>query len=190
MKREVLCHNPAPRCALTAGILLAVWCLTSGAAAGQTRPPFLWALHEQLRHVFPQAASFSAREGTPPHFKAYGDIPGAGTRALIGVAFWTTDVQPLERGYDGPIKMLVGVDTTGLITRVLVVDHHEPYGYFSVDTAEFAPQFQGKSLRDAFRVGSDVDAVSRATITMTSATRVIRNSARQIARQVLSGEVP
>ena len=184
----MLCHNPAPpRCPLVAGLALAA-CLAGSVTAGQPRPPFLWPLHEQLQHVLPQATSFSGREGSPPHFKAYGEAPAAGTRALIGVAFWTTDVQPLERGYDGPIKMLIGMDTAGQLTRVLVVDHHEPYGYFSVDAPEFAPQFQGKRIRDAFRIGSDVDAVSRATITMTSATRAMRNSARLVARHVLSAD--
>ncbi len=172
--------------AVTVNLLMVVGCLVGHPAASQPRPAFLWPLHEQLRHVLPQAASFSAREGNPPHFKAYGEAPAAGARPLMGIAFWTTDVQPLERGYDGPIKMLVGMYLSGVLTHVLVVDHHEPYGYFSVDAPTFAPQFQGKDVRDAFRIGTDVDAVSRATITMTSATRAIRSSARRMARDVLS----
>jgi transcriptional regulator of nitric oxide reductase len=104
----------------------------------------------------------------------------------LGYAFWTTELEPLERGYDGPIKMLVGLDTGGVLTGVVVVEHHEPYGDFSVDTPEFAAQFKGKNIRDPFRVGSDVDAVSRATISITSATRAIRNSARRVARQLLT----
>jgi len=69
----------------------------------------------------------------------------------------------------------------GVVAGVIVTDHHEPYGYFSVDTPEFADQFKGKSVRDAFRVGGDVQAISRATLTVSSATRAIRNSARRIA---------
>jgi hypothetical protein len=75
--------------------------------------------------------------------------------------FWTTELEPLERGYDGPIKMLVGMDTSGVLTGVLVTQHHEPYGDFSVDPPQFAAQFKGKSIRDPFKVGADVDAVSR-----------------------------
>jgi NosR/NirI family nitrous oxide reductase transcriptional regulator len=187
--RCAIIRRPLRARVVTLSLLLAVGCLASRPADSQPRPPFLWPLHEQLRHVLPQAASFSAREGNPPHFKAYGEALSAGTRTLIGVAFWTTDLQPLERGYDGPIKMLIGMDLTGALTHVLVVDHHEPYGYFSVEAPAFAPQFQGKSVRDGFRVGTDVDAVSRATITMTSATRAIRASARRMAREVLSAEV-
>jgi hypothetical protein len=40
-------------------------------------------------------------------------------------------------------------------------------------------------VRDSFKVGVDIDAVSRATITMTSAARAIRNSARRMATQLL-----
>jgi NosR/NirI family nitrous oxide reductase transcriptional regulator len=105
---------------------------------------------------------------------------------MLGYAFWTTEIEPLERGYDGPIKMLVGLDTSGVLTGVVVVDHHEPYGSFSVEPPEFAAQFKGKSIRDPFKVGGDVDAVSRATITITSATRAIRNSARRVARQLIT----
>jgi hypothetical protein len=47
-------------------------------------------------------------------------------------------------------------------------------------------QFAGKDIRDPFRVGEDVDAVSRATITITSSSRAIRNGARRIARALLT----
>jgi hypothetical protein len=46
-------------------------------------------------------------------------------------------------------------------------------------------QFTGKSVRAPFRLGEDIDAVSRATITMTSAVRAIRDSSRAMARQFL-----
>jgi len=80
----------------------------------------------------------------------------------------------------------VGMDTKGVLTGVIVVEHHEPYGDFSIEPPAFATQFRGKSIRDAFRVGMDVDAVSRATISVTSASRAIRNSARRVARELLT----
>ena len=143
-------------------------------------------LRAQLTQLFPAATTFSPKGGNPPHFKAFTGDPRAGAQTLLGFVFWTTELEPLERGYDGPIKMLVGLDTTGVLTGVIVVEHHEPYGNFSVEPPEFAAQFKGKSIRDQFKVGVDVDAVSRATITMTSATRAIRNSARRVARQLLT----
>jgi transcriptional regulator of nitric oxide reductase len=139
----------------------------------------------QLKRLFPTAAAFSAKEPSPPHFKAYAS-DAAGVRTVIGVAFWTTELEPLERGYDGPIKILVGMDMKGFLAGIVVAEHREPYGYFSVDRKEFAAQFAGKNISDAFKVGADVDIISRASISNLSATRAIRNSARRVARQLLT----
>lgn len=155
----------------------------AGVAAAQT--PLDPKVESQLRQLFPSAASFSPKQGDPPHFKAFTADPLSGAPVLAGLAFWTTELDPLERGYDGPIRILVGMDTAGVLTGVLVVDHREPYGSFSVDPPEFATQFQGKSIRDPFRIGSDIDAVSRATISVASAARAVRNSARRVATRML-----
>jgi NosR/NirI family nitrous oxide reductase transcriptional regulator len=82
--------------------------------------------------------------------------------------------------------MLVGMDPRGKLVGVLVTDHREPYGYFSIELPEFGEQFVGKDIRDRFRVGEDVDAITRATITVTSASRAVRNSSRRIARAYLA----
>jgi NosR/NirI family nitrous oxide reductase transcriptional regulator len=142
-------------------------------------------LQNQLKRVFPTATAFSAKQaGPPPHFVAYKGDPNSKT--IAGYVFWTTEVEPLERGYDGPIKMLVGVDTNGVLTGVLVTEHHEPYGYFSVEPPKFSAQFKGKDIRDPFKVGADVDAVSGASITINSSSRAIRNGARRIARALMT----
>jgi NosR/NirI family nitrous oxide reductase transcriptional regulator len=140
-------------------------------------------LERQLRRVFPGATAFSPKQSGPPHFVAYRGEPDSQT--VAGYVFWTTEIEPLERGYDGPIKMLVGMNTLGILTGILVTGHKEPYGYFSVDLPAFRLQFVGKDIRDRFRVGTDVDAVSRATITITSSSRAIRNGARRVARALL-----
>jgi hypothetical protein len=77
-----------------------------------------------------------------------------------------------------------------MLTGIWVGEHHEPYGDFSIDRPEFAAHFRGKDVRDPFRLGEDVDAVSRATITMSSAVRAVRNSARRMARQFLTPPSP
>jgi transcriptional regulator of nitric oxide reductase len=139
----------------------------------------------QLERLFPTATSFPPKFPAPPHYKAYA-ASAAGEPTLLGVAFWTTELEPLEHGYDGPIPILVGMTLNGILTGVVVGRHHEPYGYFSVDKKAFAAQFVGKDIRDPFRVGDDIDAVSRASISIASATRAIRNSARRVARQLLT----
>ncbi len=141
---------------------------------------------EQLAYLFPEAASFTEKQGSPPHYKAYGPAVDGEDPELLGLVFWTTELDPLERGYDGPIQMLVGMDTRGILTRIIVTNHREPYGYFSVELPEFAEQFDGKDIRDRFRYGEDIDAISRATITITSASRAVRNSGRRAARAHLT----
>lgn len=138
-----------------------------------------------LRGVFPLADSFSSRGGKPPHYKAYRIDPDTEEETLVGFVFFTTDVEPLERGYEGPIEIMVGMDTAGVISAIRVMRHHEPYGWFSIEPFLFSSQFREKSILDPFRIGRDIDGVSRATITISSATRVIRKSARRIAKQYL-----
>lgn len=142
-------------------------------------------LPSQLKRLFPNATSFSEKLPDPPHFNAYsGDPKSPGS--LIGYAFWTTDLTPLERGYDGPIKVLVGMTPQAKLTGIVVSEHKEPYGDFSIDTAGFQDQFKNKDVRDAFKVGTDIDAISRATISITTVARSVRNSGRRIARELLT----
>jgi len=140
---------------------------------------------DKLKRLFPAATTFTPKEGEPLHFTAFaGD--GRGGRTLLGYAFWTTEVVPLDRGYGGPIVMMVGLDTKGVLAGIIIGDHREPYGSFSIDMPQFSAQFKGKDIRDPFKLGEDIDAVSRATITMSSAVRTIRNASRRVARTLLT----
>ena len=147
-------------------------------------------LQGQLKKLFPSATNFSPKEGSPPHFSAYAKDAKSGAQTLLGYAFWTTELEPLERGYDGPIKILVGMDPKGVLTGIVVAEHREPYGYFSVDLPEFSARFVGKDIRDPFKLNVDIDAISRATMSMTSSVRAISRSARRVARQLLTPPEP
>jgi NosR/NirI family transcriptional regulator, nitrous oxide reductase regulator len=141
----------------------------------------------ELRKLFPNAAGFSPLAGEPLHFTVYGADPKTNPSAPpVGYAFWTTDMVPNEHGYHGPLHILVGMDLTGILTGIIVDYHSEPYGYFSVEPPEFAAQFKGKSIRDPFRVGGDVDAVTRASLSINSAARAIRDSSRMMAKAFLN----
>ena len=174
----IIAHTPMRTAVATVALIAAVTVLS------HTQAPADPKTQSQLKQIFSGAGAFSPKIVDPPHFKVF--APGGETQTMTGVAFWTTEIEPLERGYDGPIKILVGMDTKGVLTGIVVVQHHEPYGDFSIERPEFAAQFKGKSIKDRFRVGEDVDAVSRATITITSAARAIRNSARRMATQLLA----
>lgn len=140
-----------------------------------------------LKQLFPAAAAFSPLGGTPLHFTAYATDPARNPDAPpLGFAFWTTDLVPQEHGYHGAIHILVGMNMSGVLTGAVVDYHSEPYGYFSVEPKEFVAQFTNRNIRDPFRVGADVDAVSRATISINSAARAVRDSSRLIARALLT----
>jgi transcriptional regulator of nitric oxide reductase len=172
-------RGPRPPLWLAALVVAAA----STLAASQT--PRTQPLPGLVNHLFPSASTITPKAGTPPRFGVLQREGGANEK-LVGVAFLTTDLEPLERGYHGPIKILVGLQATGKLAGVVVLENQEPYGYFSVDLPAFAAQFAGKDIRDPFKVGQDVDAVSRASITINSATRAIRNSARRVFAQVLT----
>lgn len=139
-----------------------------------------------FKKLFPNAVAFSSFGGTPPHYTAYGADPQKTPNApVVGYIFWTTDMVPQEHGYHGAIHILVGLNLNGTINGVVVDYNSEPYGYFSVDPPEFAAQFKGKSIFDKFQVGADVDEVSRASLSVNSATRAIRDSTRMVARALL-----
>jgi transcriptional regulator of nitric oxide reductase len=139
-----------------------------------------------LKELFPKAVAFSPLAGSPLHYTAYGADPRQNPAASpVGFAFWTTDLVPQEQGYHGAIHILVGIDLSGVLTGAIVDYDSEPYGYFSVEPPEFGAQFKGKSIRDPFRVGADVDAVSRASISINSAARAIRDSSRKVANLLL-----
>ena len=139
-----------------------------------------------LRTLIPRADHFELVETTTRHFRAYAQPASGGDQTLIGFAFFTTDVTPSLYAYKGRITTLVGMDTRGTLIGVQVVHHYEPFGYFSIDRPDFPEQFVGKSILDPLEVGKDIDAVSRATITVEAATRAIRRGARQLVRDFLA----
>jgi len=145
---------------------------------------------ELLRAVVPLAESFSEKEGEAPAFKAFGVSPESGEQTVIGYAFLTRDYPPEEIGYSAPIDMLVGMDLEGTLTGFEVLNYRESYKSIRGDflaTEGFPQQFKGKTVADGFRVGRDVDGVSRATITSWAVSRGVRNTARQVALAYLEG---
>ena len=77
-------------------------------------------------------------------------------------------------------------EASGRIIGAITDYASDPYAYFSVEPPAFAAQFKGKSIREPFRVGEDIHAVTRATMTVTSATRAVRDSARAMAKLFLN----
>jgi len=140
----------------------------------------------QLAGVLPQAQRFSPKQGNPPVYIGYESE--AQDAEIVGYAFETTDFEPQEVGYSAPIEVLVGVDLAGELTGIEILFYRESYKSIRGDflnSERFPNQFDGKSVADGFRVGRDIDGVSRATISSWAVSRGIRNSAREVARAYL-----
>lgn len=141
----------------------------------------------KLKQLFPKAVAFTPRGDVDPlHFTAFDRDPVKPDARPLGFAFWTIDIVPGELGYHGHIHMLIGMDVRGRITGVIMDLNTEPYGDVSINLPGFPDQYKGKSIRDKFVVGEDLDAVSRATITVRAAAREVRESSRIVARALLT----
>lgn len=140
-----------------------------------------------LQAVLPGATSFSEKSGTPPVIRGYREAAD-GNPELVGYLFITPDLPPEEVGYSAPIEVLVGMDLEGTLTGIQVLYYRESYKSIRGDflaTERFPNQFEDKNITEDFRVGRDVDGVSRATITSWAVSRGIRNAARQVAEAYL-----
>ena len=179
-------RRPRNRCSRALPVLALLLAPAVLVAQGRLDPLVSAADEVALRTLIPQADSFELVETHLRHFRAYTQSASGGDPTLVGFAFFTTDVTPRLYAYKGRITLLVGMDTAGRLIDVQVVYHYEPFGYFSIDPPEFAAQFKNKSILDPLEVGEDIDAVSRATITVTAATRAIRQGARLLAREFLA----
>jgi hypothetical protein len=172
------------RAAFVVTLLLAA--LVPDRAAGQARTTPTAA---QLQAVFPEAERFSEKRGRPPVFEAYRGDPESGREQLVGYAFLTSDLPPEMTGYSGPIEALVGVDLDGTVTGVRVVEYHESLQESRGDFLArrgFQEQYAGKGIGDAFRVRSDIDGISGATISVRALSLSVRNAARRVAAAYVS----
>ena len=144
-----------------------------------------------LTVVVPAAERFGEREGSPLVFRAYGTDAETGEETLIGYAFVTSDIPPERKGYSGPIEALVGMDLSGTLTGMRVIDYYESHRRNLGDFLRrpgFEDQYAGKTLADAFSVNRDVDGISRATISVRALSRGIRDAARRVADAYLDIE--
>ncbi|MGB0702909.1 MAG: FMN-binding protein [Pseudohongiellaceae bacterium] len=165
------------------GLLLSFLIVCPGAAWSQQQWRNLQS--DWLFEVMPQAISFSQKSGSPPVIRAFSDPE---QEQLIGLVFTTPDIPPEEVGFSGPLHLLVGMDLEGVLTGTKVLYYTESYRSFRgdfVEDAGFTQQLTNKSIADAFRLGTDIDTISRATITSWALTRGVRNAARRVAEAYL-----
>ena len=79
----------------------------------------------------------------------------------------------IAQGYGGPIEMSLSLSPRGAITGLKVLKHNETSSFIGeIDT--FLKQFIGRTRKDHFVVGQDIDAISGATITSTAITQAVQ----------------
>jgi len=169
------------------GELMFVLCIFAwmNAAHGQAS---IAVSEEVLKSVMRDADSFSLKEGSPPVYRGYRGDAASADAELVGYLFETPDYPPEEVGYSAPIDVLVGIDLRGTLTGIEVLHYIESYksirGDF-VNSEYFPQQFSRKNITEEFRVGRDIDGISRATITSWAVARGVRDSARKMAHSYL-----
>ncbi len=91
---------------------------------------------------------------------------------------WGIAVAP--RGYGGPVRMIVGLDSAGSVTGVKVVSHRETPGLGDkvVESRDHLAGYAGIDSSDAERAVKEIDAVTGAT----KSSRSVRDGVLAAAR--------
>jgi hypothetical protein len=94
-------------------------------------------------------------------------------------------------GYGGPMKVAVGIDTTGTIVGLSIIGHKETTAYFKKVLGENIPgEFVGKLVSDPFEPGIDIDAVTGATQSTNALVGSVRKGVRTLGANKLGLAVP
>ncbi|MGI9237079.1 MAG: electron transport complex subunit RsxG [Woeseiaceae bacterium] len=122
----------------------------------------------------------------PPH-----DLPGSDAAMIYRVYAQRKPVAALfvvsaRDGYSGPIRILVGVETTGTVTGVHVLEHRETPGLgdrVESGKSDWVKQFDGRSLIDPDpagwqikRDGGQFDQLTGASITPRAIIKAIKET--------------
>ena len=87
---------------------------------------------------------------------------------VVGYAFEDTVI-----GKWGLIHYLVGLDTSGRVSQIIILDYQEIRGR-PIAKPRFLRQYQGKTIKDALQLHKDIDGITGATISSSSLTEGVR----------------
>ncbi|MGB5338247.1 MAG: 4Fe-4S binding protein [Gammaproteobacteria bacterium] len=134
---------------------------------------------------FPQSDRLGEFTGEPTAAPVY-----RGDR-LLGYVLRSTDIVRIPAYSGEPITLLVGVDLTGRITGLDILEHSEPIlvvGISEQDLARYAAQYKGLSVLEKVKLGgaaregyATIDGITGATITAMVMNASVMKSARQLA---------
>lgn len=98
---------------------------------------------------------------------------------LLGLAIESSD----EGGYNGVVKVMVGINQTGSISGISILEHYETEGFGTLmEEPEFRNQFKSiqASLYDQCLLGDSakIDAIAGATISSTACCRAVEKACK------------
>lgn len=148
--------------------------------------------HVPCTEVMPEADSFSERKGSPLYVEAFKSEDGS--KKVVGYVFLSIDIVDIPAYSGKPMVTLVGMDRSGVITGVKVIQHSEPIlmvGIPEEELTKFANQYVGLKADTRTKLGKSddpdvvtLDAVSGATVTVIAQDLTVMKSARLIAQQL------
>ena len=123
---------------------------------------------------------FLKKSGSPLHYLADDG----------SVAFNSFDIVADIRGYAGHIKTLILLDADGVIRDVSILSHRETKNYVhSMLERSYLDSFRGMTVNSSLEPGKDIDAITRATVSVDALTDTVRQASRTVATDVLGLEV-
>ncbi len=131
-----------------------------------------------LQKHYPQGTSFKKVSTKPLLFEVYHSSKNTNHHY---VAIEKT------HGYGGPVTVGTEVDPSGVVQRVLVIDHKETPAFIKkIQEHQFFEQFIGKKVSATLKLGKDIDTVTGATVSSTAFSKTVRLGSHAIGTRILN----
>lgn len=159
--------------AISAGVLAFVDQKTQGPIANALKAEEMTAVESVLPPFDNEADKDTLTLGDES--QSYKFYRGRKEGEIVGAAFAV--VAP--NGYSGDIKVMVGVDTAGVVQGIEILNHRETPGLGAkIETVKFRDQYKGKSLTDpetwdVVKDGGTFKQITGATISSRAVTHCV-----------------
>ena len=168
-----------------AAVLALLYLARALAIIAPAQPGPARATEADVRALFPDAAAVERIEGASPRYYRISSGTAA-SRAPMGYAVESLDCAPEVRGYAGPIPLLVALDPEGTVRGVAVLANDETPSYVSrLFSAESLARLVGVTAAAPLEIGTDVEAVSGATLSQRALTSSLRATIRVFSAGIL-----
>jgi len=134
-----------------------------------------------LKQTMPQASRFEPL--TRSTFAAWQERPVPQLIGYIGIGN--------ANGYGGTLTVAVAVDSDGTIFAISIIEQSETYSFLRrVLKSDLLASLSGKSFKEPFKSGLDLDGVTGATYTSGALIDAVKKGVRQVAAKHLKLPVP